>query len=238
MTLRPVVADYALGIVAAAYSRHTRTGYVCVVITATGVMVVKIVDMVVIHVPVPRGIKGIVRRVIAPVVGRMPSHPRRSPEPVVDDGAVEIDRLNDVVLAVQVRVAYHLDGNCSVLLALHIDGSHVLIDILCQHRLQYNQAVLALAHFDDAQIIHVSVTVEVEVVQMAFFGIEFLLKLLKVVHFSEQGGYCTEVEVLGNVLTGRGNGNRFIGASRSKCKGQHCCQRKENDSCFHSSYKI
>lgn len=207
-----------------------------IVVTATGMMVVKLVDVVVIHVPAPRRVESIVRRVVPPIVGRMPSHPSRSPEPVVDDGTVEIDRFDDVVVAIEVRVTDHLDGDRPVLFALHVDGSHVLIDVLCQHGLQDNQAVLALAYLNDAQIIHIAVTVQVEVVQMAFFRIEFLFELLEVIHFAEQSGYGTEVEALGDVLTGRGDGDCLIGADRGECEGQHCRQRKEKDSCFHGSY--
>ena len=100
-----------------------------IVVTATGMMVVKGIDMVVIHIPPPRSIKRIVRRVITPVVRRVPCHPSRTPEPVVDNRTVQINRFNNIVLTINVSITYHLHGDRLVLFALHINGCHVLVNI-------------------------------------------------------------------------------------------------------------
>lgn len=99
----------------------------------------------------------------------MPCYPHWSPEPVIYDGTIEIDGFDDVVFSIQVRVTYHLNRHRVVLLAFHIDGGHVLVDVLCQNGLQDNQAVLAFTDLDDAEIVHIAVAVQVKVVQMAFF---------------------------------------------------------------------
>lgn len=197
---------------AAAQRTHTGTGNVRIVVTATGMVVMESIDMVVIHIPTPRGIERIVRRIVAPVVGRMPSYPSRSPKPVIDNRAIEIHRLDDIVLAIYIRIAHYLYGHGLILFALHIDGSHVLINVFCQHGLQHNQAVLPFAHLNDAKVVHIAIAVQVKVIQVAFLRIKFLLKLLKVIHFAEQSRYGTKVEALRDVLISSRNGNRLIGS--------------------------
>ena len=183
-----------------------------IVVTATGMMVVKGIDMVVIYIPPPRSIKRIVRRVIAPVVRRVPCYPSRTPEPVVDNGTVQINRFNNIVLTINVSITYHLHGDRLVLFALHINGCHVLVNIFRQHCLKNDKAVLSLAHFYDADIVHIAVAVKVKVIQVAFLRIKFLLKLFEVVHFTKQSCYGTKVEALRNVLIGRRNSYCLIGA--------------------------
>lgn len=216
MSFCPVVTDYALNVMAAAQRNHTRTGNMRIVVTATGVMVMEVIDVMVIYIPVPRGIERVVGRIVPPVVRRMPCYPSRSPKPVVYNGTIQINRFDDVVLAVQVRVTHYLHRDGLILLALYIDGCHVLIDVLCQHSLKDNETVLAFADLNHAEIIHIPVAVKVKVVKMALLRIEFFFELLKVVHFSEQSSYGTKVEALRDVLIGCRNGNRFIGTRRGK----------------------
>ena len=170
--------------------------------TAAGMMVVESVHVVVVVMPNPRRVADIPARVIAPIIRRVPANPCRSPEPVVNDRAIDIYRLNHIVGAINILVTYNLHGNSLILVLLHIDGCYILINVLCKHRLQHNEAVLPLAYLHNTQIVHKSVAVKVEVVEMAFLGIEFFFKLLKVVHFAEQRCHRLEVKVLGNVGVG------------------------------------
>ena len=202
MSRRPVVADYACTPLALTQARHAVAHRVCIVETATGVMVVISVDMVVVVMPEPRIIARVPARVIAPIIRRVPANPRRSPEPVINDRAIDIYRFNDIVGAIDILVTYDLHGHCPVSLPLHVDGGDILINILCKHSLQDDKAVLPLAYFDHAQIVHHAVAVEVEVVEMALLGIEFFFKLLKIVHFAEQRSHSLEVEVFGYVGVG------------------------------------
>lgn len=202
MSGSPVVADYARPALTLPQARHAMTGSVCIVETATGVVVVISVNMVVVVIPDPRIIAGVPAGVITPVIRRVPANPSRSPEPVVNNRAIEIYRLNNIVGAIYILVTYDLHGHCLVGLTLNIDGGYILINVLCKHSLQDDKAVLPLPYFDDAQIVHHSVAVEVEVVEMALLGIEFFFKVLKIVHFAEESSHSLEVEVLGYVGVG------------------------------------
>jgi hypothetical protein len=173
-----------------------------IVETAAGMMVVESVHVIVVVMPNPRRVADIPTRVIAPVIRRVPANPCRSPEPVVNNRAIDIYRLYHIVCAIHILVTYNLHGNGLVGLTLHINGGYILIDILCKHCLQNDETVLPLAYFHDAQIVHKSVAVKVEVVEMAFLGIEFFFKLFKVVHLAEQRSHRLEVKVLGNVGVG------------------------------------
>jgi len=211
MAFSPVVANDAFAVKATTQLAHTGTRMVGVMVTATRVVMVEFVYVMIIYIPVPRSVEGIDRRIVAPIVRRVPCHPSRSPEPVVDDGAIEIDGFDNVVFAVEVGVADHLHGNCLVLFALNIDGSHILIYVFSKNGLEHYKSVFSFTYFDNTQIVNISVTIEVKVVQVSFLGVEFFFKLFEVVHFAKQSSYGTKVEALGDVLIGSRNSNCLVG---------------------------
>ena len=73
-----------------------------------------------------------------PVPGRRPAYPIGTPKPVIDNRSVDIYRLDDIVLTVDVFVANNLYGDVIGFVLLDVDGSNILIDILSKHRLQDN----------------------------------------------------------------------------------------------------
>ena len=74
--------------------------------------------------------------IIAPVPRRIPAYPVRAPEPVVNKRSVDIYRFNHVVLAINVLVTDNLHGHIiRRFVLLHINRSHVLVNILRQHSL-------------------------------------------------------------------------------------------------------
>lgn len=89
-------------------------------------------------------------------------------------------RLNDVVVAVDIRVADHLYIRVSVhaVHAFHNEGCHVLIDVLCQHSLNHVQVVVAVAGFHHAEVIHIAVTIQVEVRNHVLIRVQDCLEFL------------------------------------------------------------
>lgn len=78
-------------------------------VRAAGMLVVIDVDMMAVGVirpgsPTVMPVSG----PVIPVPGRYPANPGTCPKPVIDHGTVDIYRLNNVVLAVQPRIAYYL----------------------------------------------------------------------------------------------------------------------------------
>lgn len=171
----------------------------CEVETAIGVVVMEGANVVVVVGPVPWGMIGVPSRVELPVVGGVPTDPSRSPEPVIDDRTIDIYGFDDVVGSIEVFIAHHLYGDGGVRGFFHVDGGDILVDILGEDGLQDNQAVIPFANLHNAQVIDNAVAVEVKVIQVSFFGVEFFFKLFEVAYFAEQGGNGFEVEVLRNI---------------------------------------
>ena len=115
---------------------------------------------------------------IAPVVRRVPCHPCRSPEPIIYHWTVDIYRLNNIVRTIYIFVAYHLHSDLLLLILLHIDRSYILIDILCQHRLNHYQVAIIVSRFYHTQVIHFTIAIEVEVGESRVWVIEQRLKCL------------------------------------------------------------
>ena len=82
--------------------------------------------------------------VVAPIVWRVPAYPRRSPEPIVDQWTIDIHRLDDIVLTVDILITNDLYGDLVVLVLLHKDRSHVLVDILRQNGLYHHQVAVTV----------------------------------------------------------------------------------------------
>jgi hypothetical protein len=80
----------------------------------------------------------------------MPANPRRSPEPIVNHRTIEINRLDDIVGTIDVFITHDLYGNgLGSRIFLHKDRSYILVDILCQNRLDYHEMLIILSRFDD-----------------------------------------------------------------------------------------
>ena len=84
-------------------------------------------------------------RPITPVPGTMPCIPCVTPEPIVDNRTIDIYRFDDVVLTIHILVTDYLYGNLVVLIFLHIYRGYILVDILCQYRLQNDQTLVSFA---------------------------------------------------------------------------------------------
>lgn len=87
--------------------------------------------------------------IISPIVWRMPTYPRRPPEPIVDHWTIDIYRLDDIVLTIDILITNHLHGDLILLVFLHKDRSHILVDILCQDGLDNHQVAVVIGCFDN-----------------------------------------------------------------------------------------
>lgn len=74
-----------------------------------------------------------------------------------------INRLDDVVRTVDVRTAYDFHMVCGVAWHLGNNGGHILIYVLVKHSLYDEYMGGAVQGLEHAQIIHISVVVEVQV---------------------------------------------------------------------------
>ena len=66
---------------------------------------------------------------------------------------------------------------------LDVDGRHILVDILGQNSLQNDESLVAFTCFYDAKVIHLAISVEVEIAECAVRVVEHHLELLKVFSF-------------------------------------------------------
>lgn len=119
-------------------------------------------------------------RVIPPVPGAIPCYPVRTPEPIVDHRPVHVHGLDDIICTIDVLVADHLYADLARVVFLHVYGGYVLVDILGKDSLQHNQSLVAFTRLHYAQVIHLTVAVEVEVTERAIRVVEHRLELLQV----------------------------------------------------------
>lgn len=120
------------------------------------------------------------RGVVAPIPRRGVSVPIRTPEPVVDDGLVDIHGLDDIVGAVDILVTDDLNGYLVRLILLNIYRCHILVDVFRQDSLQHDEAFLAFSHFHHADIVNLAIADQVEVAERRVGVVEQGLKLLQV----------------------------------------------------------
>ena len=138
------------------------------------------------HIP-PTGI-------ISPIPRRSPCIPCGSPEPIVDNRTIYINRLDDIVGSIDILVADNLYGNLVRLIFGNIDRCDILIDILRQDSLEDYQSIVAFTRFHNAEVINMSVTIEVEVAERAIRIVELHLELLQVFSFRKKLSYHLQIQ--------------------------------------------
>lgn len=150
-------------------------------VRAIVMVVMVIIDMVPVIMIVPASIVVIPMWPIAPIPRRIIAVPGRSPEPVVDNRSVDINRLNDIVDTIDIFVAYHLSGYLlSSRVFLNVDRCNILEDILRKHSLDKDEVLSALSRLNNAKIINHTIAIEVEVGDMRLLIIKLKLELLEV----------------------------------------------------------
>lgn len=184
---------------------------VVVVMIGVAVMPVPIVCPTVMCVPPARP--------ITPVPRTVPSVPCVAPEPIVDQGPIDIYGFYDVVRTIYILVADYLNGNLILLIFLYVYRGYILEDILCQHRLQNDESLVTLTRFHNADVIHLSVTVQVQVTERTVRVVEHRLELFQVFSICEQFSYHLQIESFRDVRTLGGDRDRLLCPQR--CTHQH-----------------
>ena len=158
----------------------TVTRLMCVAERAAVVVVMVSVAVMPVPIVCPTAVCVPPARPITPVPRTVPSVPCVAPEPIVDQGPIDINGFYDIVRTVNILVANYLNGNLILLIFLHVYRGYVLEDILCQHRLQNDESLVTRTRFHNADVIHLSVTVQVQVTERAIRVVEHRLELFQV----------------------------------------------------------
>ncbi len=203
----------------------------------------------------------VVRRIMVPVPGRVPRSVGRPQQMRVNRRSRDENRLYDVAVAVDVGRTYdlHMAGSVDSGNLSHYSG-HILIDVGSQDCLDEEHMSVVLDHFEDSEIIHISVAVEVEVGQHVGTVVQQAFKLLHGGRLGESRAHSLQVEIQRNVLAGGiharsgrdglRSGHRDGGAVRTRVDGRrngddtgHAARGKEQwqksqnkQSAFHNSW--
>ena len=149
-------------------------------------------------------------RPVIPVPRTSPGVPAITPEPVVDNRTVNENRFYDIVRTVYIFVSDNLNGYIVGLIFLYIDRCDILVDILGEDSLQYDQALVTFARFHYAQIIYLPVSVEVEVAECAVGVVEHRLELFQVLSLRKKLSYNLQIESFRDVRTVGRNRDRLV----------------------------
>ena len=118
---------------------------------AVVVMVMESVAVMPVPVMCPAAVYVPPTRVITPIPRTMPSIPCVAPEPIVDNGSIDIYRFDDVVRTIDVLVAYYLNADLvGRFIFLYIDRCNILIDIFGKDSLQNDESFVSFAGLYDA----------------------------------------------------------------------------------------
>ncbi len=140
-------------------------------------------------------------RIIIPIPGRSPRVPVRAPEPVVYNRSIDIYRLDDIVGTIDVFIAHYLYSHLVFLVFLHVYRGHILVDILRQNSLKNYQTFVAFAGLYYAQVINLSVAVQIQITERAVWVVEHRLELFKVLSLRKQLSYHLQIESFRDVRT-------------------------------------
>lgn len=101
---------------------------------------------------------------IIPIERRMPCDPRWSPEPVINHRTIDIHWLNNIICTIYILITYHLHSyNLRRWIFLYKDRGYILVDVLCQYRLNHYQVTLLVCRFNHAQIIHIAIAIQIKI---------------------------------------------------------------------------
>jgi hypothetical protein len=110
-------------------------------------VVVVMIGVAVMPVPVmrPTAVRVPPSRPVTPVPRTIPCVPSIAPKPVVYNRPINVNGFYDVVLSVHILVADYLNRYFVLLIFLHVYRGYILVDILCQYRLQNDQTLVSFA---------------------------------------------------------------------------------------------
>lgn len=175
----------------------------------------------------------IVGREVVPVPRRHPDYVSASSEDLEDGRSGVECGPDDIARAVDVRSTYDLEVVIVCALGLGDQSCDVLEDVICKHCLDQEEVVVSVDGLQHAEIVDVTVAVEVEVGHGILTVVEHRLEFLDGACLCEEGGDSLEVEleryvfVLGVDLGDRGGraglirryGRAVVGGSRNGIVG-------------------
>jgi len=101
--------------------------------------------------------------IITPIVRRIPGSVIRSPKPTVNNGSININRLYNVVVAIDIRVSDNLD-NRSVILFCYNQCCYILVNVFCQNCLNNNDTCISIRGcFHNPEVINFTVIIQIKV---------------------------------------------------------------------------
>ncbi len=147
-----------------------------------------------------RGRMPVVRWQMSPVPRRVPRSISRSEQVHEYRRPGIIYRPYDVVRTVDVRAAYDFHMVCGVTRHFRNHGGHILINVLVKHSLNDEHMGGAVQGLEHAQIIHISVVVEVQVGEHVLGIVQQVLEFLHRLGLGECSADSLEVEIEGYVI--------------------------------------
>lgn len=163
--------------------------------------------------------EGPVSRIEAPVEGRTPWADTWSPEVGIDTWAVDVDRLYHVVRTVHIDISHHLHTSLTLIIALHIYGSDILIEVFTDDSLDGNHADIVISELYYAEVVDIAILVEIEIGNVLVGIIEQTLEILKIFCIRKYSCYSFKIKVITDIGTGGFNGRHIL---RLESKGaQH-----------------
>lgn len=101
----------------------------CIPIAAM-MMSVVFVDVLVIQMRINTMMMMVIRRIISPIIGRIPWVVVSNPKIIVNNRRINVNRLDDVIFTINIGVANDLYGcRFGFRFFFHQNGSHVLINV-------------------------------------------------------------------------------------------------------------
>lgn len=189
-------------------ARHRRRGAAIVRVMGAVVILAAVAVVVIGHVCVHIGLimaqvdrcrTVVAAGVVVPIVGRNPDGISVSAEVCEHRRRADVDGAHVVVRTVDIRRAddLHVGGRVT-----HLNGErgHVLEDIRREDGLDQDDVVVALDGLDNAEVVDITVAVEVERREHVIGRVEQHLKLTERVGLAEGGCYGAEVEEEAEVL--------------------------------------
>ena len=117
---------------------------------------------------------------ISPIPRRCPCVPSGAPEPIVYYRSIYIHRLYYIISAIYILITYYLNRHLVFFIFFHIYRRYILEDVFSQNSLKNDKALIPLTYFHYAQVIYLTISIEIKIAECAVWIIEHCLELLKV----------------------------------------------------------
>jgi hypothetical protein len=88
------------------------------------------------------------------------------------------------------------------LVFFNIEGGHVLIQVVAEDRLNAHQVGLIHGTLDHSEIVHLAISIQIQIGNLPFRLIELLLKVLQVFGLSEESHDDLQIQVVAEIRNG------------------------------------